>query len=103
MEKSSTKKSGRNGKIKFAIGSMGTLLLLVEWSVAFDYMVSGLQRIQPELFSWWPTFSMMAWAMVEKIAWHPSGIVATAQWMPLSAVPFGLIAAGLLLGRREQL
>jgi hypothetical protein len=103
MEKSWAGKTVGNRKLKFTLGGIGLVLLLAELSVAFDYLASGLYCLQPELFSWWTSLSMMAWAIADKIAWHPGGVVATAEWMPLSAVPFGLIAVGLLFSRRDNL
>ena len=80
--------------------AIGIALLAIELSVGIEYLLTGLRVVEPELFAWWPAFSMMAWELADKIAWHAAAVNSTARMMPLSAVPFAFIAAAIGLGRR---
>lgn len=78
----------------------GIALLVIELSVGINYLLAGLRDIQPGLFAWWPTFSMMAWELADKMTWHSASVDSAARMMPLSAVPFAFIAAAITIGRR---
>ena len=78
----------------------GLSLFLLEISASVHYLQAGLEQHTPNLMSLMPTAAMLTVRMVGHAAQNLSSIEYAMRLLPLAALPFALMIAGLILERR---
>jgi hypothetical protein len=78
----------------------GVGLFLLEMSASVHYLQAGIAKHTPNLLSLMPMAAMLTVRLVGHMAANLSSIEYAMRLLPLAALPFGLMLAGLVFERR---
>ena len=80
------------------VGGIG--LLVVEMSAGMDYVQASLKQELVDFLDLIPAMGVMALNFAQKVFWNIGSVESALRLMPVVALPFALLGAGLALGKR---
>jgi len=80
----------------------GVGVFLVEMSASVHYLQAGLEKHTTDLLCLMPTAAMLTVKLLGHVAENVGSIEYGMRMLPLAALPFALLVAGLLLERRAE-
>jgi hypothetical protein len=87
----------------WAFWAAGVSLLLVEVAAGMEYLEAGLQHNMAGLLGNLPAMGMITLYVAEHSAWHWGSLYMVMQAMPMVAIGFLLVLAGLAMNRDSRI